>query len=299
MTTSMSKPSMPDIKERQADDLNVRRQLAARAFYRRGKYLHFLGLSVAVGLAAAAPVVLLFAPNVGPTLGAVAGVWLFVSRFILERFKSDYQLKGAKAQELFDCNVLGVGWNDALAKPMSEEEIRQASPSLDGGDFNWYPADGQTSWPLSVLVCQRSNANWARRQHQAYGSVLFWAVVAWFVVGVAVATAHEASLGEYLTTVLLPSLPALLDGVEMSEAHKRAAARRELLEDRTDALLKRHQGGLQELREIQDQLFDLRREAPLVPEWFYKIIKPKYEESMRYAAAQLGSAPPNRHKEGD
>jgi hypothetical protein len=279
---------MAEIRGRQASDVNVRRQVAARRYYKVAKLAHFGGFAFGVVFALAAPLVLLFAPDAGPVLGAVAGAWMFISRVGLERIKASFQLKGAKAQELFDCNVLGVGWNEALARPLSEEEIRDASKNMGKADRSWYPAEVSLPWPQSVLLCQRSNANWARRQHFVFGSFLAGLAIFWSVFGVVIAMAHGASLAEYLTTIALPSLPAVLDGIEISGAHRRAGRRRQDLEDQADAWL-RGDPEPNDLRELQDQLFNLRSAAPLVPEWFYKVIKNKYELSMRYAAERLAA----------
>jgi hypothetical protein len=284
----VSEPSMAEIGVRQARDVNVRRQITARHFYKVAKIVHFGGLSLAIVLALVSPVVLLYEPDLGPTLGAIAALWIFVARLVLEPIRQAYQLKGATAQELFDCNVLGIGWNDALARRLADEEIRQASKSLRNADRRWYPADEAVPWPTSVLVCQRSNAVWARRQHVAYGWLLGGAAVIWVVLGIIIAVLHKASLGEYLTTVALPSLPAVLDAAEMSRGHRHAAGRRQELEDRADAAL-RSGAASQDLREIQDQLFELRKDAPLVPQWFYNLIKPTYEEGMRYAAERFAA----------
>jgi SMODS-associating 4TM effector domain len=282
-------PSLADIAATQDLDVNLRRQVAARHFYKIGKLVHFGGASLAVVLALSSPLVLLFQPDLGPLLGAIAGGWLFISRLFLEPFRREHQLKGAQAQELFDCTVLGIDWNDALVRRMSEEEIRKASGSLKGVERmkGWYPATGTLSWSESVLVCQRANAVWSRRQHQAYGRILAIVAGAWAVVGIAIAVADHASLGQYLTTIALPSLPALLDATEIARSHGEAASRRQVIEDQTDALLRRRGASDKDIRENQDQLFGLRRDDPLVPEWFYRLIKSNFEEDMRYAAERI------------
>ena len=57
----------------------------------------------------------------------VAGGWIFVSRLILEPVKRELQLKGAMAQEHFDCAALGLDW-DALARRLSHEKINAGQP---------------------------------------------------------------------------------------------------------------------------------------------------------------------------
>lgn len=279
-------PPMSVIACSQEKDGNLRRQLAARHYYGQAKSMHLLGSALAVLLALASPFVLLFRPDLGPALGAVAGVWIFVSRILLEPMKLNRQLKGATAQEMFDCDVLGLPWNEALVRRLSEEEIRTASGSMKAVDRvkSWYPANEAISWPTSVLTCQRSNAVWARRQHFGYGVFLGVAAATWLIVGILVAVADKASLAQYLTTILLPSLPAMLDAAEMARRHIQEAESRQIIEDQLGRYLREGGANVVNMRETQDQLFELRRGAPLVSGWFYRLIRPGFEEGMRYAA---------------
>jgi SMODS-associating 4TM effector domain len=282
---------MSDIRAAQNEEESLGRRRAARYFYKRASWIYFGGALFTVALALMSPVVLFASPGLGPTLGAIAGAWIFVSRLLLEPLRQEYQLKGATAQEHFDCAVLGMEWNDALVRRLPDEEISGASRDMENADQerDWYPADADIAWPNSVLTCQRSNAVWARRQHHAYARAVALAAAGWWVVGVIVAVTASATLSEYLVIVLLPSLPAFLDAYEISRRHSAAAMSRRLVEDQADNLLADGTATEQSLRELQDQVFNLRRVAPPVPEWFYGIVRPSYEEDMRYAARQIAA----------
>ena len=288
---SASKPSMRDIAQSQDNERNLRRQVAKDHFYGRGNRWHFWGSAVAIALALASPFVLVYRPGWGPALGAIAGVWIFLSRLLFEPLRQHRQLEGAVAQELFDCDVLGLSWNDALVSQMSDEEIRGASK-----DFNdrkakeehggWYPTEDEMDWPRSVITCQRSNAVWGRRQHHAYGLFLIVAASAWFVAGIMFSSVRGTSLAEYLTTMALPSLPAILDAIEVAKKQLLASDQRRHLETETDAMFDNSAVSHGMLREIQDQVFELRRNAPSVASWFYRILAKSYETDMRYAAKE-------------
>lgn len=293
---------MEEIGRAQNFEVNLRRQLAARRVYLRGKRIYFGGASFAVLLALASPVVVFLQPDWAAALGAIAGAWLFTSRLVLEPWRERLQLEGATAQEMFDCAVLGLDWNRSLARRLSEEQVNRLSgtPLKVDQVINWYPSVGVTAWPASVLTCQRANAVWARRQHQAFGNVLVWFAVAWAIFGIIMAVGIGSSLATYLVAIAMPSLPALLDALDMSRGHWRAADARQLLEDTIDSHMTEGGAPRNALREIQDQLFVLRREAPLVPEWYYKIIKPGFETDMRYAASLVtGSQDDGPAKRGD
>jgi hypothetical protein len=287
---------MSDIRTSQNSDRNLRRQQAKDHYYTIGNRWHFGGAGVAILLALASPFVLLYRPNWGPTLGAAAGIWIFASRLFFEPLNKKHRVCGASAQELFDCDVLGLDWNESLVNRLSDEEIHRSGmgfekPKAKKKHSNWYPADVEMAWPRSVIACQRSNAVWARRQHRAYSSSLFVAAAAWFVFGVILSLVHKASLSDYLTTILLPSLPAVLDSTDLAQQHRAASARRQEIENQTDAMFADEAIGDAEIRELQDQVFEMRRSDPPVAGWFYWLISKRYEQDMKFAAEQRADPP--------
>jgi hypothetical protein len=306
----MAHPTMPDIAANEKVEINLRRQAAARYFYKRAKQATFAGSALALGLALSAPLVLLFLPSLGPALGAIAGGWIFVTRFGIERVRREWQLKGVRAQEAFDCDVLGIEWNRSLGRPLPPEEIRAASTALDPvekktrwwrkkskvatKEQSWYPSEGNDSWPISVLICQRSNAVWASRQHRLYSYVITGVTIGWGTLGIVVALLHGAPLSEYLTTILLPSLPGLLDATEMSSRHFSVAVQREEVNEAIEELLEGDSTQDAEIREIQDRLFSLRRDGVQVPEFFYKYLQADYERDMQFGAAETSAAASRR-----
>ncbi len=101
-------PKFP-IRERQREPLALRQQAAARYFYGRAKRgqgpsslrsVHFL--------AVLRPIVVLADSEALPLLGAAGGTWVFVSRIILREWKSRNRNLGARAQEIFDSEVLTI-----------------------------------------------------------------------------------------------------------------------------------------------------------------------------------------------
>ncbi|MDE0231067.1 MAG: S-4TM family putative pore-forming effector [bacterium] len=280
---------MGDIAEAQRTEPNLRRQLAARVFYRGAKRLQTFGGSVALMLALVAPLIRYWDPDAGPILGAVAGLWIFLTRLVVRPLRGRRREMGAVTQEQFDVEVLQLTPNLSLKHMVSEEEIRRASGDAANlaNTPAWYPTDADTAWPASVLICQRSNAVWARRQHRSYGLLLTAAAGLWFLVGVGVGIASDASLATYLAALALPSLPALLDASELAREHLKAATQRQETEQRINNLLDAATATEADLREIQDEVFSLRRGAALVPEWYYKLVAGRFENDMRYAAKQI------------
>jgi hypothetical protein len=287
----MNGPSMAEIAAAEKIELNRLNQAAKNYFYGRANWVGHGGSIGALLLALCAPVALLEFPAAGPALGAIAGAWIFVTRFGLERLRGEWQMKGVLAQEDFDCRVLGIKWNRSLAFPLPPEEIRGAAGQLEEEthDRPWYPSDGTDSWPISVLICQRANAVWAARQHRAFSYLLTALTIAWALFVIVLALLHGASLGEFLTTLLLPSLPGFLDATELASRHLRLANTRETINRELEALIRSGSATPLQIREIQDRLFALRRDGAPVPKIFYERIRADYDRDMHFGAAQMSA----------
>jgi hypothetical protein len=281
---------MAEIAVTEKTELNRLRQRAKCYFYRQAGRAGLIGSGVALLLALCAPFVLLFVSDAGPVLGAIAGAWIFITRFGLQRFALEWQLKGVRVQEAFDCDVLGIPWNRALAAPMAPEEVHGAASKIkvaEKDDESWYPTEVTSPWPLSVLICQRSNAVWASRQHRSYSYVLIAAMIVWAAFGLIITLAHGATLSDYLVIIILPSLPGVLDGGDLVKRHQWAAQQRDEINEHLEGLIAAGPATEIQIRETQNQLFALRRDGAQVPERFYRHLRDDYERDMRFGAEQM------------
>lgn len=286
-----TKPDTGRIGEIQDGEAALRLKRASGTFHRRSKWFHFGGWVVAIAFALLSPVVLLLDFDWGPLLGALAALWIAASRLAFEPARLKAQRLGARAQEQFDCLVLGLEWNWSLTKPISPEEIHRAGQPREGEkDFarGWYSTDAPARWPISVLMCQRANGVWGRRQHEAFGTLIAWIAGVWIIFGIALAWADGASLETYLVTLLLPSLPAILDALDLMKAQRGSSLARGQVEEQADWLLS-NDATHADMRELQDQLFSLRSSEPLVPEWFYKLKRDENESAMAHAAKEIAA----------
>lgn len=273
---------------------------AAKHFYKQAKWIQRVRVGVAMMLALAGPIAVFLEPDARPLLGAAGGGWIFISRILLQHLESNRRNLGARAQESFDTTVLDIPWNHLLARPVSPEEIAAAARSegLEGVS-SWYPDPGDAPWPIDVLICQRSNAVWGRRQHTSYAWFVGIGTALWAFLGIGVAVCVDASLSSYLITIALPSIPAFLDATDHVRSHSSAALSRQLVEDSIDNHLTAKDADAPALRRIQDRLYELRETAPLVPEWFYTLMRSGYEADMRAAASALTKQAKDDGEHGD
>lgn len=292
-----SPPTSTTIKSRQNDTDALRLLIAQRRLYRRAKRwlaLRWIGM-VVIGIGA--PVVAVLWPSWAVASGAVAGLWLFLGRTLAVFFQGALTTKAASVQEQFDFYVF----------QMPDSAKRSTLPSLEdiakivGPDdqiravaeneklIDWYPIENGDDGAVSVAVSQRANASYTDSLFRTTAIVWAVATVAWVAVLIIVSALLCLSLSGFLLGVALPVLPAFLDVVQYVAGVWRSASARRDLAQVIEAHITGTNGPVegQDLLVWQERLFDLRRTAPEVPDFLYKIRRKVNERAMHSAARQL------------
>lgn len=138
-----------------------------------------------------------------------------------------------------------------------------------------------------MLFCQRASLVWDARLHQTCADL--YAVAAWgvFLLGIIEADfiRHDTVL-DYIGSLILPSLPALLESGDIRRRHYETAAFRERLARDIDNLATADKGAMsvisdEQCRHIQDCLYLTRSQRPLVPNWLYVRRRERYTIDMQ------------------
>ncbi|MGW5080097.1 S-4TM family putative pore-forming effector [Micromonospora echinospora] len=284
------------------DDLRaLRLLLAQRKLYNRAKrwsFLRWLGLSV---IGVAAPIATVIFPGSAVWVGALAGVWIFLSRTWFSTAEQKLAAKAAAIQEHFDHWVFGMPEKVSRAPSVTIEEVA----SLTGDDDTvyaqaekeelkgWYPFDPRLNGTPAIAIAQRANAAYSERLLNANANVWLVATLLWVGTAVIVSLIVNLSLPAFLLGVALPLLPALLDVWDQYVSTKRAGATRRSMADDMERLIRgRAERNVdpEDLLLWQDQLYELRRKSPQVPNLVYKRARERNERAMNAAAAELADA---------
>ena len=155
---------------------------------------------------------------------------------------------------------------------------------------DWYPDTKNVPWPLDVLLCQRASAVWGRRGHNAYALVLLATAAVVLVAGIIIALCAHLLLVDYLIRLFLPSIPVLLDMIDLGRQHLHTSKLKGQIESSSDALW-RHAAAsgfrmsVSKCRDLQDATFRLRMTAPRVANWFYLLNRTRDDADMHAAVA--------------
>lgn len=218
--------------------------------------------------------------------------------FWLTPWQKTLRGKAARIQEAFDCDVLGLKWNDLKAGKQPDPEIVKAQskkyekwadtmPTLK----NWYsPRVDELPLHVGRIVCQRANCWWDSTQRRHYASWLVGIVVFIFVLVCGLALTGGASLEALLLKGILPLAPALLIAIRQFTEQREAADRLDKLKDHCGTLWKEALSKKSKLvitdmsRNLQDEIFENRRKAPPVLDFIFKRIRTEYETQMDHSS---------------
>jgi uncharacterized membrane protein len=299
--TSYTPPSASQIKQAQNTPEALRLLLAQRRLYDRAKrwsYLRWVGFSL---IGVIAPVMTVFAPKVAVGVGAIAGIWIFLSRTVFNSNEQSLAAKGAGVQEDFDLLVfdmpeLGTRVPAAtleevadLAGPDATVQQRAGAEKLK----DWYPVDTRLNGLDAIAIAQRANAAYSERLLNSNANVWLAVTVVWAIASIAVSIGVDLSLETFLLGVALPLLPALLDVWEQWRHTRRAGATRRAMAYDIEKYIRgqgEHPMSPADLSVWQDQLYELRRRAPQVPNLVYRRARSRNERAMHAAAGDLTRA---------
>jgi len=114
------------------------------------------------------------------------------------------------------------------------------------------------------------------------------------VAGIVIAVATDQKMLDYILKFFVPSLSVFVLGAEASKAHLDVAKSKQQKEKEINAMMelsKKQPGSVttQECRQLQDYIFSLRCKDALVPNWWYRKLRWRYEMDMQKAAEEIGN----------
>lgn len=282
--------------ERQLQRLAAQRQLYATAKTLFGWQV-FLGGPVAI--------VFSFFVIVFPQMKAFAALWgILVSMgdlVWLTPWLRRLRNEAARVQELFDCDVLVLTWDDVKAGRRPDPElVKEQSEKYKkwGASMppltNWYdPYVGSLPLHIARLACQRTNCWWDAKQRRRYATWAIGIVSVIFLAVLFLAMGKDSTIEDFVIKVVAPLSPALLLGFRQFAEQMEAASRLDTLKDHAERLWDDALAGKKKseiamrARRLQNEILENRRRSPLVFDGVFKRLRRDYEVQMNHGIAEF------------
>jgi hypothetical protein len=287
---------MNNIKCLQEDSLNLKYLAAQRVLYANAKYtfglqiLFTVVLSVIFSFAKLIPTKSL-GVDINPYIALASIIICFADILFFNIYVSKLRRNGAKVQELFDCNLFGLPWNEINSgskpgKDIIEENASNYVPDLKAPIENWYDIYlNGLSKERAILLCQETNLFYDEKLREHFKRSCVFCCIGIFLISVVIALIIDMRLSNYVTKVLLPVLPIIILTVKIFiENRKSLSASTELRKSVLKLKANSSEPTFFELRQIQDKIYCSRKDSALVPEWYYKWRRDKLEKAMKFNA---------------
>jgi hypothetical protein len=275
----------------------IRRLAAQRQLYATAKHVFAWQVAIAGPVAIAGAFLVLLRPEFKVYVASWGLLVALCDIFWLTKWQKSLRGEAAKIQEAFDCDVLGLKWNDLKAGKHPDPEVVKAQSSKYerwGGMMptlkDWYsPRVDELPLHIGRVICQRANCWWDSTQRRHYAAWLVGIAAVTFVLVCGLALAGGASLEGLFLKGVLPLAPALLIVLRQWTEQREAADRLDKLKDHCGTIWKaalagKSKAALTEMsRNLQDEILENRRKAPPVLDFIFKRLRNEFEASVNHA----------------
>lgn len=227
-----------------------------------------------------------------------------VTIFLLELFFFNKRIgrlveKAAKVQEVFDCNVFNISWNEFLVgeKPDKEDIYRYAtsysSKNKTDNLENWYSEDVKDIADNNAkLICQRSNVMYDNELRTSFTNNTNIITVVLFIILTILTLVNDISFRSFIVNGIIPFLPIVALAFKINEDNKRNIENlkeiKGIISTEWNQVIKDNYIISDEtIRGIQDKIYLNRKESALIPDYIYNRLRQGLEEQMNYSVKEL------------
>lgn len=296
---------MNEIPEQQNQPHQLERLGAVSQLYLQAK--RRLGVSMLLSV----PLALVWAIVVAilPALNIYGALWSIVVTLLgilyLTPKQKELQKTAATIQQLFDCELFQMNWQDfniglqpnreTIFRENAQYKKNPSYPKLARNLRDWYPiAIGELPLPLARLVCQRTNCWWDGELRRQYSGWIITILSILAVTILLIGLIGGLTLEKFFLVVVAPLAPALTLGITQYRENMQAASTLDRLRDKAEETwsrtLRQHETPealYTASVQLQDAIFDNRAHSPLIFNWFYNWLRDEKQESMNQGAEAL------------
>lgn len=291
-----------EILYKQNLDVNIDRLLAQRRLYSNAKIMQYILIAITVII----PVLIAFVTNFSNLriddtswIYTIYAIVVIFGEKILEIFIDRNKKTAASIQEKFDTNIFDIPENELLNSVFIDHDIVRKYSKKDKLNANkisrvtnWYSTRIdclQTN--IAILFCQRMNICYDQNIKKKYNKLLISLSVLTFITLLIISLTNDFSLKKFIIEVILPSIPILnftyKEINQNIESVDNLQKLREIIENKLSSLSRNDVIEIEELRNIQDRIFNNRILSPLIPDFIYKILWTELEDEMNYSVERI------------
>lgn len=202
--------------------------------------------------------------------------------------------KGAIFKEEFDTSLFGLPWKSTLKRP-DHSEVSHYSKQYTGAEISdWYSTNLSQAIPnnIAIAVLQHTNTSWDIQLRKTYRKWLIYFLLGYSaVLTILFIVLHVDPMTVFL--LLFSVLSFYSHFATLIKGHSSAIEKREAISKHLDEIIQNKKYiSIDELRDVQDEIYITRQEAAKVPNfffgWFKKQLNDEAEDYIKSVNERYG-----------
>ncbi|MDY0281881.1 MAG: S-4TM family putative pore-forming effector [Salinivirgaceae bacterium] len=293
---------MNTIHQDQNSPRSITLQAAKSYFYSSAEKAQTVQLLILIANAIFWPVFLAWKPEMKVWSALTALLIPSVELALIEPLQQKWKTSGAKIQEMFDCSLFALVWNDfKIGEHAREEDIAFGAAKFrkSKGDEtklqDWYTFNFP-DLPVSHarLICQRANAWWDSELRGKYISIIRWGICLLGLISLVLGIATGLTVEKLILAVIAPITPIGMWGIKEVRKQASVILEGERIVKHLDSIWCRVCSGRvteeeleDESRSLQNEIYDRRKGNAVNPQWLYWRKRDEFQNLMVEAANQF------------
>lgn len=284
------------IVEKENSQINIDRLDAQRYLYTKAKCISIISF-ILCAIIPMALVFLRFCFYDNDIFSKIVIIYSFCAIFIekiLEFLITKRRNTASRIQQLFDCELFDLPWNEPLCgeQPTHEEIYKAKTGKSINKLHNWYePVIESLKHEYAIVVCMHTNVLYDRNIRNIYHKIIYITMLVLPLIVFLFGIINNNDMLDWLTNSLIPFTPLMawcLDIHKHNIENLKALTRIEKLINITFSKVKKKgKIAIKELSVIQDLIFVHRNTAYPIPNILYKIMRNRLEKTTNYSINQI------------
>lgn len=287
-----------NIFNRQNLDINIDKLLAQRRLYSNAKKVNYFLISLTVIL----PIIISLITNF-TIIEIYDKHWIYVLytviAIVLEKIFEIYidrcKKTAASIQENFDTTIFPLPENELLNTTYVDSDIIRKYSKKDKNNIkkvnkviNWYSKEIENiNTNIAILFCQRMNICYDQNIKKKYNMLLVILSIMTFIILFGFSLFNNFSLMKFMIEVILPLIPIFTFTYKEFNTNLESVDNlqklREIIEQNLNSISINDSIDVEELRRIQDRIYQNRILSPLIPDFIYSFLWSGLEDQMNYS----------------
>ncbi|WP_336734434.1 S-4TM family putative pore-forming effector [Chryseobacterium sp. VD8] len=278
--------------------INVDKLLAQRRLYSNAKKINYLLIIITV----CTPITISFLTNFTNLkiddknwIYAVYTVLIIIGEKILEIYIDRSKKTAASIQENFDITIFKLPENETLNTTFIDLDVIRKYSKKDNKNIkkiekvkNWYSKEIDVlPTNIAIIFCQRMNICYDQNIKKKYSNILVALSLITFIILLVFSLSSGFSLKKFFIEALFPSMPLFLFTYKEYKTNLETVDNlqklREIIEDKLDSVSINDIIEVEDLRNIQDRIYQNRILSPLIPNFIYNFLWGDLEDQMNYS----------------